>query len=270
MDIEQVIGELRGLADQLAERSRRRDASDPLAGVARAAIAEEVVSVVRHDMRNKLGSIRNAAFYLKRRVEQTELWQADPRMSQFFALIDETVVDGTRMMDDPLGPALRPSRQPTRVSARECVDLAVSCTHVPERVRLTFNVGPGLVDVDRPEMALAVRCLLENAVEASSEGGVVETSAREDGDCLVITVSDEGAGIAPPFADRLFEPFATTKSGHAGIGLNVARRIARRYGGDLSVIPAPRGVVATMVVPLADPGDEGPRTGVRGAAKGRR
>ncbi len=269
MDVEHVIGEQRGLADELAERSRRKDASDPLAGVTRAAIAEEASSVIRHDMRNKLGSIRNAAFYLKRRVEPTELWQTDARMSQFFALIEEAVADGTKLLDAPLGAGLRPARQVTRVSARECVDLAVTCTHVPEGVRVAVAAGKSLVEADRAELALAVRCLLENAVEASTEGGVVDLSAGEDGDCLVVAVRDEGAGIAPSFADRLFEPFSSSKAGHAGIGLNIARRIARRQGGDLSVMPAPRGVVATLVVPLPD-ADDGPRTGVRGAGKARR
>jgi signal transduction histidine kinase len=269
VDIDQVIAELRGLADELAERSRRRDASDPLGGAARAALAEEVVSTVRHDMRNKLGSIRNAAFYLKRRVQQTELWTSDPRVSQFFALIDETVTDGTRMMDTPLGEGLRPARQHGRVSVRECIDVAAACTHLPERIRLTIAAGSSLIDVDRAEMALAVRCLLENAVEASPEGGTIDLTAREDGDCLVLTVTDTGSGIPAAYLESIFEPFASTKPGHAGVGLNMARRIARRQGGDVSVTPGPHGVAVTLVVPLAEP-EDGPRTGVRGPGPVRR
>jgi signal transduction histidine kinase len=262
VDVEQMIAELRRIADELAARPPPREAADPLGGAARAALADEVASLIRHDMRNKLGSIRNAAFYLKRRVQPTELWQTDPRMSQFFALIEETVVDATTTLDEALGPRLRPPRQPARVSARECVDLAVACAHWPARVQLQVDAGPGLVEVDRLEMALAVRCLLENAVEASPGGGAVGVSTREDGDCLVVTVSDEGAGVAAEAEDSLFAPFFTTKDGHVGLGLNIARRIARRQGGDVSLVPAPRGTVATMLVPLAD-GDHEPSTGVR-------
>jgi signal transduction histidine kinase len=263
MEIERVIADLRALADELAERARRPGAPDPLSSVARAALAEEVVSVVRHDMRNKLGSIRNAAFYLRRRVQPTEIWQSDPRVAQFFTLIDETVTDATKTLDDPLGPRLRPPRQTARVSGRECVELAASSAHVPARVRLQVDAAPGVIDADRDAIALAVRCLLENAVEASGDGATIDLSAREDGDCLVVTVRDEGEGIPESAMDRIFEPFSTTKEGHAGIGLNIARRIARRHGGDLSVIPAPRGTVATLVIPLAEAMDSGPRSFTR-------
>jgi signal transduction histidine kinase len=280
VELEQMIAELRGIADELAERSRPKEAADPLGGVARAALAEEVVAVVRHDMRNKLGSIRNAAFFLRRRVQQSDLWEAEPRMSQFFALIEETVVEATTMLEDPLGPTLRPPRRPARVSVRECVELAVACAHVPERVRLRVDAGAGVVEVDRAELALAVRCLLDNAVEASPDGGAVDVSAREDGASVVVAVTDQGAGIPEESIDAVFSSFFTTKDGHAGIGLKIARRIARRNGGDLSLLPALRGTVATLLVPRADRGDRpdrspvppspvpdlddtGPRTGVR-------
>ncbi len=264
MDIESLIAELRRLADDLAERSRRRDASDPLTGVARAALAEQVASLVRHDMRNKLTSIRNAAFYLKRRVQPTDVWQTDPRVGLFFTLIEDTVVDATRMLDDPLGPRLNPPPQLARVSAHECVDFAVACTAVPGYLRLRVQAGPTVIEADRNQVALALRCLLENAVEASSEGGKVEISTREDGDRLVVAVSDEGPGVSPEATDRVFEPFWSTREGHAGIGLNVARRIARNHGGDVELASTEHGAVATLVVPLADTLESGPRTGVRG------
>jgi signal transduction histidine kinase len=253
VDVEQMIAELRRIADELAARPLPRETADPLGGVARAALAEEVASVIRHDMRNKLGSIRNAAFYLKRRVQPTELWQTDPRMSQFFWLIEETVVEATTMLEDSLGTKLRAPRRAARVSARECVDLAVASMD-PGRVRLKIDAGTGVIEVDRVEMALALRCLLENAVEASSDGDVVDVSTREDGDSLVVMVTDEGAGVSAEGTDGLFAPFFTTKESHVGVGLKIARRIARRQGGDLSLVAAPRGMIATLLVPLADGG----------------
>src|SRR4051812_40775412 len=52
-------------------------------------LIEEAMSVLRHDVRNKLGAIRNASFYLQRKVERAApaLWSEDPRMPKFFELI---------------------------------------------------------------------------------------------------------------------------------------------------------------------------------------
>ena len=52
-------------------------------------IAEEVIAALRHDLRNKLAAIRQAAYYLKTKSQATELWDSDPRIARFFGLIDE-------------------------------------------------------------------------------------------------------------------------------------------------------------------------------------
>jgi CheY-like chemotaxis protein len=109
VDVEHVIAELRRLADELADRAPPPAASDPLTGAARAALAKEVTSVLRHDMRNKLGSIRNAAFFLRRRVRETDLWEKEPRVGEFFTLIEETIVAASAMLEDPLGLSRPPS-----------------------------------------------------------------------------------------------------------------------------------------------------------------
>jgi hypothetical protein len=49
---------------------------------------ERRAAILRHDLRNRFAAIRNAAFYLRRKVARTELWEEDPRMSRFFELID--------------------------------------------------------------------------------------------------------------------------------------------------------------------------------------
>jgi signal transduction histidine kinase len=64
-------------------------------------------------------------------------------------------------------------------------------------------------------------------------------------------VIDEGGGLAPDVQDRMLEPFFTTKPGHQGLGLSIARRIASRWGGTLEVASVPGGVQATLRLPAA-------------------
>lgn len=67
-------------------------------------IAEEVASAVRHDVRNKLGAIRNAAFYLGKKCQGSELWAADPRFPAFFKLIEDQLAEAERILTERLRP----------------------------------------------------------------------------------------------------------------------------------------------------------------------
>jgi len=61
---------------------------DPFGDAERSGFMAESRSLLRHGARNRLGSIRNAAYYLRRRSSGTPLWQEYPRFEQFFALIE--------------------------------------------------------------------------------------------------------------------------------------------------------------------------------------
>src|SRR5436190_19586623 len=98
------------------------DARRTLDALERIIIAEELASLIRHELRNNLSSIRNATFYLKRRTQATHLWEADQRVSQFFTLIEDMVVASSRVLDDRLKLKHSFARTISRVSLRECVE----------------------------------------------------------------------------------------------------------------------------------------------------
>src|SRR6187402_119743 len=86
----------------------------------RRAIAEGVQAVLRHDARNKVGAIRNAAVYLRRKTEKSELW-AEPRISEFFTLIE----DQLKELEGVLGEGAREPLQPKVTSVSACVRAAL-------------------------------------------------------------------------------------------------------------------------------------------------
>lgn len=86
------------------------------------------------------------------------------------------------------------------------------------------------------EIASLLHTLISNAVEASSAGQPITVSLQSDGDGVVFTVSDCGNGLSAEVRERLFQPHVTTKSHGSGMGLFLARRIARgRYRGELTL-----------------------------------
>jgi two-component system sensor histidine kinase FlrB len=91
---------------------------------------------------------------------------------------------------------------------------------------------------DRKALAGALVNLLENAVQACAPGCRVRLALTAAGGQLAFTVRDNGAGIDTPARERLFEPFFSTRSGGTGLGLAVARGIARAHGGRLDLVAA--------------------------------
>jgi signal transduction histidine kinase len=99
------------------------------------------------------------------------------------------------------------------------------------------------------------RNLIENAVRFSPDGGAIEVRAARATDELIVEVSDEGPGVPPEDKEVIFSAFfrRVSKSGGssgAGLGLTIARDIARLHGGDLTLSEDVGSRGATFVVRL--------------------
>jgi signal transduction histidine kinase len=96
--------------------------------------------------------------------------------------------------------------------------------------------------------------LLTNAIRYSPEGGQVWVRTDREGDLAALIIADQGKGIAPEDQPRIFEKFERvdpTEAGGTGLGLYIARRLARAMGGDISVDSAPgQGARFTFTLPL--------------------
>jgi two-component system sensor histidine kinase FlrB len=91
----------------------------------------------------------------------------------------------------------------------------------------------------RKPLVGALVSLLENALQVSPSGGEVALSARFAGREIRISVRDQGPGIAADLADRVFEPFFTTRAQGTGLGLAIALGVAKAHGGSIEVVSAP-------------------------------
>ncbi len=115
-----------------------------------------------------------------------------------------------------------------------------------------------------------VAALVLNAMEAMSGGGTVTVRARDVEGGVELVVADAGEGIGTEAAARVFDPFFTTRPGHLGLGLTVARAVILRAGGRLDLRSGAPGTTVTIWLPAAGGGGivaaEAPApTGVRPA-----
>lgn len=110
---------------------------------------------------------------------------------------------------------------------------------------------------DREKLALLLHNVLGNAIKYTPEGGSVRLAAEQDGGVLTVTVTDTGPGIGADEHEKVFQKFYRTEQARtssakgSGLGLALAREIARLHGGDITLESAP-GHGSTFIVRIPD------------------
>lgn len=100
---------------------------------------------------------------------------------------------------------------------------------------------------DPEQLRQALANLLDNAAEASPEGGEVVVSLARSGRDVILTVADRGTGLGAGDPDLLFQPFYSTKGRGSGIGLAVVQRIVADHGGTVRLLPREGGGIEAVV-----------------------
>jgi two-component system sensor histidine kinase ChvG len=120
---------------------------------------------------------------------------------------------------------------------------------------------PGFaVEVEVPAISVAapaelIEAVMETLVENSRQAGArhVTVSGRKTASDALLSIADDGPGIAPADRDRIFEPFHTSRraEGGSGLGLSIAQSLLAACGGSIACLPAEQGAVFEVRVPLA-------------------
>jgi signal transduction histidine kinase len=154
---------------------------------------------------------------------------------------------------------------PDTLDVTTAVDVALlGITPVTADHRMKVDVPDGLaVDADADAFNHVLVNLLTNAVKFSPSASTVSIRARREGNEVVVSVTDEGAGIALDEQQRIFDRFYQAQNAdHArgtGIGLTIAQRFTAQHGGRIWVESEPgHGATFSFTMPVADGGIAGP------------
>jgi C4-dicarboxylate-specific signal transduction histidine kinase len=223
--------------------------------------ADEALSVVRHDVLNRMTAVGALSFELRRAFEDGHADDGRNRSREVvvqarLADLNRQLASITTAVSRRLAPPMgsQPSSALVDEAAQAVLALslwpvAVAVSRGKPRPRLAVAMAPR-------ELAVILMCALDNAVEASQgrRKPAVELGwqPRPEGD-VAVTIQDNGPGFAADVEEQAFERFFTTKPGHPGLGLSVIRSVLLRRGGHAQLENRGRdaGARVTMIIPAA-------------------
>jgi len=118
--------------------------------------------------------------------------------------------------------------------------LSIQCA-IPDTVMLL---------VEPKSIPNALVAILENALAVSKAGDTVLLSATTESKKLIITIADQGPGIASTMIDSLFEPFSTTSANGTGLGLSIAKNTLDAHRGTIGAHSTHEGALFKITLPV--------------------
>jgi signal transduction histidine kinase len=235
--------------EQLEERERLRD---------RLAAVGEMAAAIAHEVKNPLAGIEVMAGLLRRKTGET------PEAQKVLTDIITEAKMANKIVQEVLE-FVRPIRlQVDRTGLAGAVRSALQLADTKVRrgeisVEVQVPEGLPLIQGDPHQLAQLFTNLLTNAYEAMEGRGRITINAREtrmeDGaagrDAVLVELADEGPGMPPDVAERVFSPFFTTKAQGSGLGLAIVRKIVDAHDGSIDMQTSPgRGTKVRVTLPV--------------------
>ncbi|MCJ7569735.1 MAG: ATP-binding protein [Anaerolineales bacterium] len=257
--------------------TERKEMQERLVRTEKLAVLGQLAGGVGHELRNPLGAIKNAAYFLNMALEEPE-----QEIKETLEILEKEVATSERIISSLLDFARQKPPSRRKVNVNEVLQEALSHVEVPENVAVERQLDETLpvILTDPDQLVQVFGNIILNGIQAMPDGGqlVVKTEIP-DPEWVTISVTDTGMGIPEENLDKLFEPLFTTKARGIGLGLAITRTLVEGHGGTLEVqsevgegstftvrLPMGRGLVLSDTEGSIPSKDEGSDSEVGGAA----
>ena len=233
-------GQIQGTIIHVEDVSERRGREARLRRADSLASLTTLAAGVAHEIKNPLGSIGIHMQLIQKAFSRIDAEEID-QLEGYVDVVNEEVERLNRIVVDFLF-AVRP--MDTKLEDR---DLNGIVHDLLEFVRFELDeadieiheeLGEDLptLELDEKYLKQALLNIVKNAISAMPDGGVLTASSRQQGDVVVLTITDTGLGMSDEILSKIFEPYFTTKDFGSGIGLTMVYKVAKEHMGDVSVV----------------------------------
>jgi signal transduction histidine kinase len=192
------------------------------------ASAGKLASMVGHDLRNPLQSIKNATYLIQKQPERSE---------EMLTSINSSVDRALSMLEDLRYKTMETSLKIESIEINKLIRDILKETLLPENISVDTHLDSALkmVSIDSQKIRRVLDNLIKNAAEAMPNGGKLKIESINEGDNFVLSITDTGIGIPQDRLPNLFKPFYTTKSNGLGLGLAYSYKAIETHGGTIKV-----------------------------------
>jgi PAS domain S-box-containing protein len=231
--------------------SERKEMQERLVRTEKLAVLGQLAGGVGHELRNPLGAIKNAAYFLNMVLDAP-----GRETKEMLELLEREVAKTERIISDLLDFARVKSPTRRKVAINQTIHEALSLIETPHNIQLTSQLAEDLPDLlaDPGQLEQIFSNIILNGIQAMPDGGQLTVETRLDSpQWLAVAIADTGSGISPVVLAKIFEPLFTTKAKGIGLGLAIVKTLVEGHGGDIAASSegAPgKGSTFTVRLPL--------------------
>ncbi|CAM3883510.1 sensor histidine kinase [Alkalicoccus chagannorensis] len=196
------------------------------------AVIGELSAGAAHEIRNPLAVIDGFLGLMRHSMdpEEQEKFRLDLLLKEIERI--NAIIEDMLMLSKPAAPALiRTGLQNTLNDILPLIQEQEANHHV----QICVDLEPVELDLDAAQMKQVFHNLVRNSIEAMPDGGRIDITGKVRTRTYTVEIADNGPGIPQEKAERMFDPFATTKEKGTGLGLTIAERIMNHHNGSLDL-----------------------------------
>ncbi len=187
---------------------------------------------IAHELRNPLGVISNAVYYIKSTYAEKE-----STMTEYLNIIETEVNNSEKTITDLLEYSREPIPLQEETNLCELLDEVMNRLPPPESIQVSMNSDDSLLTamIDGRQIGMVLANLLTNAYQAMPNGGKLNIDITQDDNQVRLAIRDTGSGISAENLKSIFEPFYTTKPKGIGLGLAISKTLVEANGGQIRI-----------------------------------
>jgi PAS domain S-box-containing protein len=249
-----VIGIMKDVTDRKQAEEALLEAQEKLVRQEKLAMLGQLAGGVGHELRNPLGAIKNAVYFLNMVFAEQEL---EPEVKETLEILAKEVGTSERIISSLLDFARPKPLVRRKIDVSELVQETLSHIALPENVDVTSQLVDGLpvILADPDQLAQVFGNIIRNGLQAMPQGGRLTVRTAEVSGWVVVSIADTGVGIPEEALSKIFEPLFTTKAKGIGLGLAVTKTLIEGHEGCIEV-QSEEGKGSTFTVKLPTGGKE--------------